>query len=410
MNTISAPILDNLIVEAQSHPDLLSQVEKDALLHIIDKLQCVAVCGNDECRELWFTSERSSIEDFGDFEEYLENEIISNKKEFEELWKEDYPNSIKWYLFSVRHYNKEYFFFIDSKLTLHIKKNASDIIEPINLQLISCIDQAVSKCLDWLYKDTDGYNEYINQYLPYTKRTGRILRQDYWNIDPEEKEWILKGLTEVDIETLKIIVELSENDERTIFPKKMTSGIFFDCCKMGYDANNYPNDTELKPVDLYRKFADGRDFGLTQLNPDSPQAFEKWFDKRDWQIGHPWEVCRGGNSTHISLYVDKQTNGWRLSLAGKSRGRVAETVRFSIALYSHNIPFKLWDAKEIFAMVSGLDDIGIVPEGITPVYCHSYFPKEDHIIDFMNLPDENRDKIAEMAYWYPTYAVQLVKD
>ena len=52
-------------------------------------------------------------------------------------------------------------------------------------------------------------------------------------------------------------------------------------------------------------------------------------------------------------------------------------------------------------MISGSDYIGIVPEGVTPVYCHSYFPKEDHIIDFMNLPTENRSKIIEAAYWYP---------
>lgn len=219
---------------------------------------------------------------------------------------------------------------------------------------------------------------------------------------------MLKGLTTADIDVLKTIVELSETEERTLLSGKMTSGIFFDCCKLGYNANDYPYDRGLKPVDLYRKFADGRDFRLKQLDPDSPRAFEEWFDKREWQFGHPWEVCRGGNSTHISLYVDRQGGGWRLSLAGKSRGRVAETVRFAIALYKHDIPFKLWDAKEILAMISGTDYIGIVPEKVIPVYCHSWFPKEDHIIDFMNLPVENRNKIINTAYWYPMDEIKLV--
>jgi len=408
MDTLSAPILDNLIVKAQSHPDLLNQAEKNTLLSIIEKLQCVAICGNDERRELWLTVERGSIEDFGDYDDYLENEIVENKKDFEKIWKEDYPDSIKWYLLSITHYNEEYFVFIDSKLTLHIKKEQSESNESFNNQLISWIDKAVDKCIGWLKRDVAEYNQYINQHLPYTKRIGRILRQDYWSIDSEEKEWMLKGLTTGDIDILKAIVESSENDEQVIPSDKMTSGFFFDCCKMGYDANNYPHSADMKPVDLYRKFADGRDFELTKLNPDSPQAFEEWFDKREWQIGHPWEVCRGGNSTHISLYVDKLSNGWRLSLVGKSRGRVAETVRFSIALYGHNIPFKLWDAKDIFAMVSGLDDIGIVPEGITPVYCHSYFPKEDHIIDFMNLPMKSPNKVIKAGYWYPIDEIKLV--
>jgi len=58
-------------------------------------------------------------------------------------------------------------------------------------------------------------------------------------------------------------------------------------------------------------------------------------------------------------------------------------------------------------MISGTDYIGIVPEGITPVYCHSSFPKEDSIIDFMNLPMENREKIVDMAYWYPIDEIGL---
>jgi hypothetical protein len=59
---------------------------------------------------------------------------------------------------------------------------------------------------------------------------------------------MLKGLTETDIDILKAIVELSENEERTIFQDKMTSGIFFDCCKMGYDANSYTYDKELTHI------------------------------------------------------------------------------------------------------------------------------------------------------------------
>lgn len=410
IDMVAAPILDNLITRAQSSPDSLCQSENDSLFDIINKLQCLAICGNDELRELWLTVERGSIEDFGDYNEYLENELVENQEDFEKLWKEEYPDSVKWYLLSVTQYNGEYFIFIDNKLTLHVKNALPEIEDSCNNQLIAWIRQTVDSCINWLKKNTVGYNQYVKQQLPFSKQTGRILRKQYWDIDPEEKEWMLKGLTNADLDTLKTIVELSENEERTIFQDRMTSGMFFDCCKMGYETNSYSYDTELKPVDLYRKFADGRDFGLTQLDPDSPEVFEEWFDKREWQFGHPWEVCRGGNSTHISLYVDKQANAWRLSLAGKSRGRVAETVRFAIALYKHNIPFKLWDAKEILAMVSGTDYIGIVPEGITPVYCHSYFPKEDCIVDFMNLPTENRDKTISAVYWYPVDEIKLAEN
>lgn len=163
------------------------------MLKIIDKLQCIAICGNNERRELWLTIERGSIEDFGDYNEYLENELVKNQADFEKIWKEEYPDSVKWHLLTVSHYNEEYFIFFDDKLTLHLKNIVPKINESFNNQLISWIDQAVDTCIDWLKKDTTGYNQYVSQNLPYTKRTGRILRQQYWDIDPEEKEWILKG-------------------------------------------------------------------------------------------------------------------------------------------------------------------------------------------------------------------------
>ncbi|KAF5036070.1 hypothetical protein DSECCO2_578920 [anaerobic digester metagenome] len=110
--------------------------------------------------------------------------------------------------------------------------------------MISWIDRAVDNCLDWLKRGSAGYNQYISQHLPFTRRTGRILRKQYWDIDSEEKEWMLKELTKADLDTLKIIVELSESEVQTIFQNRMTSGIFFDCCKMGYEANGYSFDTE----------------------------------------------------------------------------------------------------------------------------------------------------------------------
>lgn len=149
MNTISAPILDGLITKAQSCPDLLSQTDKEVLLCILEKMQCVAICGNDERRELWLTTDHGSIEDFGDYDDYLENEIVENRDDFEKIWKEEYPDLIKWYLFSVTHYNGEYFFFVDNRLTLHIKKEEPYSTESLNTQLISLVFHLIFSTLSF---------------------------------------------------------------------------------------------------------------------------------------------------------------------------------------------------------------------------------------------------------------------
>jgi len=66
--------------------------------------------------------------------------------------------------------------------------------------------------------------------------------------------------------------------------------------------------------------------------------------------------------------------------------------------------------EEVFNMVTGNDFIGIVPDTICPVYCHSFFPKEDNIIDFMNLGSDKdmKPKIIEKAVWYPLEEISVI--
>lgn len=73
----------------------------------------------------------------------------------------------------------------------------------------------------------------------------------------------------------------------------------------------------------------------------------------------------------------------------------------AIALYENGIPFSLYQADEILRMITGEDYIGIVPENVTPRYCHGSFPKEDRIIDFMNIGFDYKEQIEQAAYWYP---------
>ena len=75
----------------------------------------------------------------------------------------------------------------------------------------------------------------------------------------------------------------------------------------------------------------------------------------------------------------------------------------------HNIPTYLYDGREIAAMLTGQDLIGIVPEGVIPRYCDSYFPNEGKILQFMNLPQEETGAFIEAAVWYPLDEARLAQ-
>ena len=149
--------------------------------------------------------------------------------------------------------------------------------------------------------------------------------------------------------------------------------------------------------------ADGRDAGLRNIEGESPRAFFDCYHNGERMGAHPWEICREGNSTHISLFVSEVENKWGIRLAGSSIVLVEETVKMAVALYENNISFKLSDADEILHMVTGNVFIGIVPDTVFPRYCHSFFPEENNIIDFMN-PGSDEEIIHELirkTYWYP---------
>ena len=183
---------------------------------------------------------------------------------------------------------------------------------------------------------------------------------------------------------------------------RMTANDFYGFCAAGYRANAYPGLEGLSLREMYRAHADGRDEGLGEIDPDSPEAFDAWYHDRSHGGGHPWEVCRGGNSTHVSLCVCHDEGGYYLALAGKSWSRSVETAKFFLALHRQGLPVVLADASTLLARFRGTDLIGIVPDNIIPRYCEFCFPGES-IADFMNLPCEPPDRAALLphVHWLP---------
>jgi hypothetical protein len=156
--------------------------------------------------------------------------------------------------------------------------------------------------------------------------------------------------------------------------------------------------------------ADNRHEGLLDLPLNDPEAFAEWHKNRVGG-GHPWEICRGGNSTHISLYVMSSGGGWQLCLSGFSTTRVVETAKMAIALFERGVPFVLAMKEEMLQMLTGRDFVGIVPDDVGLGYNHEEFPAEDRVYSFAHLwMVEDLDKgLVEKILWYPSPRFNLGK-
>jgi len=408
---MKAPEIDNFLLNVQNVPAHINMRCANLLLNVFQTLEEIEEQGDDGIRNIWLEADLGEISDFGIFSEYKQEGIIETEKEFVELWESNYPDKIKWYQLSITRYAETIYLYINSKITLQLEINKAYPKEKFHIEkFVEWLLAKVNEVINKLKVNEKLYKQHIQQNLPFQKRFGKILREKYWHVFPDEMNYFKENLLPDSIGNLRKIVEISEKGKANLTIEKMTSGLFFRICEIGYNANNYfvQDGIHKTAKEKYQIMADGRDCNLSMIDEDSVVAFRNWYINQSHCGGHPWEICRGGNSTHISLFLEYIDNsGWLLRLAGKSPVRVIETIKFAVSLFENEILFMLEDAHNIVNMVTGVDYIGIVPDTVIPRYCSSYFQNDEHIIDFMNLGNERRNELVNNAVWYPEREIRL---
>ncbi len=392
-----APQIDNYIRRLRNG----SSAFDEAALALIDtlylELDKIVPCGDNNLHELWLCAERGTIEDFGNYEEMLADGEIETREEWENWWHSEYPEEKVWYHLAAVEYNDFRTVLVQHESVIQINPHEISPWGHDVMPFVKWLIQSVKSCITCLQEHT--YNEMVNLKLPPQHRTGTILRSDYWDIFPKYRQEYLSDISSEDIhDFLKYILIQEQTEEPISRIPNLTAGMFYEYCSLGYQANHYDGCNTLSPKEQYYN-ADGRDEGLRDIDEDSLEAFHNWLHNRQ-RGGHPWEVCRGGNATHISLYVREDEKGFYLVVTGKSYGRSIEAIKFYLALARKNIPVWLNDGSAMAARIMASDRIGIMPEGIMPYYCESYFP-EEYILDFINLPEERREQVAAHVVWQP---------
>ena len=445
---MNAPEIDELIRHFEwglPNPEQPSRALMDAMDPLFAAMADLAPYSkNAEAKILWITVPRGELADYGDFEEMKAYGEVKNKDEFRKMWLEEYPDERKWYhlvisenepgsRFKFRGVSIDNTSIVSADLTDGIREETWFKEEPA-IEFCDAILPVIVEAMNRLRAGT--YNGYVNSALPFQHRVGVIRRSDEWQIYPEmrEREW--EGMDANTYLAFKSFMAL--NDEECIGRiKAFTANDFFRACAIGYNACGY--DIDDTPANLYLQYADGRDEGLTGrghgLNEspgiafDDPVAWDAWYFDRHRSGGHPWEIIRGGNSTHVELYVrhdrdmldwkhragelteeeyaaQKEKAGYYFEVAGKHRP--VESVRFFVSLRKEGFPVILHDADEIAARYEGTDYIGIVPHRTIPKYCEDIFPERyGKVIDFMHVYADEYDELKGKIEWLPEEPAKL---
>lgn len=378
----------------------------DELFHLLEQVSPVAKNG---ARKLWLRAPRGPITDFGDPVDAVESGDFESEEQFVQEWKCWHPNEIEWYELSAVDVKDEGYraVMLRHRFVIAQDKRRGPDNYPYEIQpFVQWLVDGVKECIEMLRAGT--YNDFVRENLPPQHRIGKIQRKDFWNVWPENRAEFFQDLAPEEVEEFIRLASLQPEKYNAIKGRlpEMTANEFYRLCALGYAANKY-NGCELPPKEQYRIHADGRDEDLKQIPGDDPDAFHEWLHDKSRGGGHPWEIVRGGNSTHIDLIVMEDEKGYWLYLAGANRAE--ETVKFFLALHGTGIPVYLNEAQMLARRLAETEMIGIVPEGVIPKYCSSWF-EDEHIIAYMNLPDEDREQFLPFCIWYDEPQITLIQE
>ena len=397
---MTAPKLDFLLEVLDSrnyNPEIYDKKVKEKINELYDLLDKIKPLSDDEYKILYFSVPKGSIEEYGDYEEAKEYEEVDSYLEFVDRFNEEYPDELYWYKMISTRYKNYRMISINNKTIIYADMDKEANFE--NSQLQELLDFIIVKVKDCIKRLEDGtYNDYIQDNYSYKNRFGVIKRNEYWKIFPDVKNNLLNEITQEEIDYF--IENVSDKIENRI--KNMTSGKYFECVGLSYKNTGYEIGN-LKDKELYLKYADGRDEGLSKIDESSSQKFDKWYNDDKKFGGHPWEIIRGHSFARVNLYVGHDENGYYLSLDGSIILRKIEIVKIFNILSKNNIPIRVYNADIIKDAFKGNDYIGVVPDDIIPIECSGYFKKYKPT-EFIHMRD---DKIFNYIKWEPLENIEL---
>lgn len=351
--------------------------------------------------EEYMKSERQGI----DPEDYKYYEVTD--KDLKSRYKYDVPESggkQKWYEIYVYHAPAEMDW--PEYVAIWINNNMLITMNDVN----SVDERDASDLLYFLYHSAMNvsdsikagtYNNLVAEELPYEMRYGTISRKAFWDLVPSYRESFHADLTQKEIDAF---VAGAKEDHGKEYPDNcitdMTARKYFEAVGTAMKSVAYKDrkswrfhetqeeydhykGTEFDgttPREIYSKYADGRDDGLTNVPLDDPDAFLEWEREEGpyYQFNghHPWEVRTSGSislSIHIfptrvyegrdikNLKRGTETNKWYFTLSGSAYSSSYEILKYYLALKKHNIPVMVSYMDEISARFAETDNIGFIP-------------------------------------------------
>ncbi len=368
----------------------------------------------------FFPVPRGSLSQFMRYDDWFEPEETS-KEEYEEAFARRYPNKHAWYEMKVVEEEGYAALWVDD--ACFARRNPREKASvwthfPLN-RMNAYLLQVVKKVVRMLKEGT--YNDYVEKNLPYEYREGKIKRSLYWRLVKGSKKNQLEGLKRKEVEDFlrygKELV-LGEYSQRlpTSRLSSLTAGRYYEICSICYKGAHFKDLEGRSPKQMFEKYGDDRDGGLSTIDEGSSEEFERWLSlsvSEKWEIENPshmWEIVEGSSHTRIHLFPRKCDDGYYFLLSGGLHCCTEESVRMFNALCANSIPVSIYDYDLIEKKLEGEDDLGIIcfkEDGWA--YWYGGF-QEGSCVNFVRLEDGSPSEVRAKATWFPLRKLTLASD
>ena len=249
--------------------------------------------------------------------------------------------------------------------------------------------------LDAICADPAAYNAYINRYVSYTQRKGKLLRSVLNEIVPEFK---LK-LTDKE-QTIKVL-------KRSLSGKydKFETMTIRQFCKYYRAADEAfffgKHDPKLTDIEYYER----RKYGaLEGLNVDSEADFQKFaFD-------HFGEL--GLSRTNVHAYKRKDGR-WEITFGLGYYGHLENFLEVATRCYQQGLRMKIWSAKKMLDVIAERDYVGFSRYTFHQHLCDDEVGNDIELAtDLYDIEDPKQRRAAQRAIiktaeWEPLEQVSL---
>lgn len=344
------------------------------------------------------------------------------------IWDLIFPDSTdRWNHIRITNYRQTYYVWqIDSRkcgLEVLPKKGVQvmassefSFYEAIPEDLASIWGPVIASACTWLKiirKDWIKANKRVQQQYPLNRRYGMVpnalIRASLVDIYRLDKE-LGKAKSR---KFIRLVEEGYFLKEENAVVESMTAKDYFDYCRIAYIAGKRKDDQvdeSLSGRQMYERYADGRHDGMLDIDENSPQEFADWIDgthSKKGIGGHPWEIKRGGNTTHIDLSVFRPSfsrkEAFKIELRGAAITRLAETVKMFLAIVDASLPVTIADPEGVRKRLLAQDNIGIVPCYASLHRANQHFREDQYVYDVMYYDELGRYKrrITPFITWEP---------